>query len=243
MLGAGRKGRKTTRAIRRLTRLLGPVRELDVALEMLGELQAAPDAPVEAIAVLRQVIGRERATLQHDLECRLDPGACQQLPRHLLRAVPRAPGAVASADGVRAWAMAARRAWRLQVSIEKASSLYLPDRLHEVRIAAKKLRYACEIVGEVERSALGPLTGRLKRLQDLLGRMHDLEVLILRTRSVLGSPLAADPVLSASLDRLVGCLETECRRLHARYMASRKRLVSDCERVVTASCARRTAVA
>ena len=40
---------------------------------------------------------------------------------------------------------AARRAQRLGAAIENAAGLYLPDRLHQVRIAVKKLRYTLEL--------------------------------------------------------------------------------------------------
>jgi serine/threonine-protein kinase len=56
--------------------------------------------------------------------------------------------------------------------------------------------------------------------------MHDMEVLIARTRVVQGSPRASDLRLSAHLDRLVRHLENECRRLHGHYIASRGQLVA-----------------
>ena len=62
--------------------------------------------------------------------------------------------------------------------------------------------------------------------------MHDLEVLIARTRAVQGSPSAPTLKLSADLDRLVRRLETECRQLHGHYMASRTALLSLCDHVI-----------
>ena len=115
-------------------------------------------------------------------------------------------------------ARAARRAERLRAAIENAAGIYLPDRLHEVRIAVKKLRYALEIARELSGSRATARIRTLKRAQDLLGRMHDLEVLIARTRAVQGRAGAPNLRLSADLDRLVRRLETECRQLHGRYM-------------------------
>ena len=71
----------------------------------------------------------------------------------------------------------------------------------------------------------------LKEAQDLLGRMHDLEVLIARTRAVQGSPIGTNLRLSGDLDRLVRRLETECRQLHGHYMALRRKLLVICDRV------------
>ena len=42
---------------------------------------------------------------------------------------------------------------RLRAAIENAAGIYLPDRLHEVRIAVKKLRYALELAARAERVA------------------------------------------------------------------------------------------
>ena len=69
----------------------------------------------------------------------------------------------------------------------------------------------------------------LKRAQDLLGRIHDLEVLIARTRAIQGSTNAPTLRVSADMDLLVRRLETECRRLHGRYIAMRPSLVSICD--------------
>ena len=71
--------------------------------------------------------------------------------------------------------------------------------------------------------------------QDLLGRMHDLEVLIARTRGIQSSPGASSLKVSADLDRLVRRLETECRQLHGQYMATRRDLLTLCHRLIAAA--------
>jgi hypothetical protein len=71
----------------------------------------------------------------------------------------------------------------------------------------------------------------LKRAQDLLGRMHDHEVLIARTRAVQATAQAPSLKLSGDLDQLVRRLEMECRLLHGHYMAARGQLAEICERV------------
>jgi len=133
---------------------------------------------------------------------------------------------------------AARRAERLRGAIEAAAGIYLPDRLHEVRIAVKKLRYAMEIARELSGSRAMARILALKRAQDLLGRMHDLEVLIARTRAVQGSTNAPTLRLSADLDRLVRRLENEGRQLHGQYISARPALLAICD-YVTAQAERR----
>ena len=120
-------------------------------------------------------------------------------------------------------------------SIENAAGLYLPDRLHEVRIAVKKLRYTLELEQSFTASRATVRLRTLKTAQDLLGRMHDLEVLIARARGIQSSPGASNLKVSADLDRLVRRLETECRQLHGHYMASRKDLLSLCNRLIARS--------
>jgi CHAD domain-containing protein len=231
MADAGRVGRKAWNRVRRVTRLLGPVRELDVALDLLREIESDGEAMPAGARVLREAIARERAALHADVLERLRAAAFASVPRRVLGAARRAAVA-SSGDAVHALGLAARRAERLRSALENAGSLYLPDRLHDVRVATKKLRYACEILHESGRP-MTAVTARLKRSQDLLGRMHDLEVLILRTRGVQASPLAADPDVAADLARLVRRLETECRRLHGRYMRQRTALEGTCAGVAS----------
>jgi CHAD domain-containing protein len=119
-----------------------------------------------------------------------------------------------------------------------AAGIYLPDRLHEVRIGVKKLRYAVELTRELSGSRATAHVRALRDAQDLLGRINDLEVLIARVRGVQGSSSAPNLRLSADLDRLVLRLETECRQRHGHYMASRKKLLAICEHTIAAAEAR-----
>jgi CHAD domain-containing protein len=235
LVARGASGRKLARAVRRLTRALGPVRELDVALLTLEELARAPDLPRSGVQSLQQAIRQERARMYRDMgrtidRCRLDKLAERLLAhakKHDTLAVrPRVadPKQLAMARQ-----RTARRAERLRASIENAAAIYLPDRLHEVRIAVKKLRYAMEIVRELSRSRATVRIMTLKRAQDLLGRIHDFEVLIARTRAIQGSPNAPTLRVSADMDLLVRRLETECRRLHGRYIAARAPLLAICD--------------
>jgi hypothetical protein len=79
----------------------------------------------------------------------------------------------------------------------------------------------------------------LRQGQDLLGRMHDLEMLIGRVRAVQSSASATNLRLSAGLDRLVRYLETECRAHHGHYVMLRKKLLAVCEHTLTVADAAR----
>jgi CHAD domain-containing protein len=234
----GSSRRKLVRKMRRLARALGPAREIDVALQTLDDLDFAKQVPSAAVAKLKQLLRQERQRLYADMSSEVARVDIDKLHR---RAVAAARKAQSARDGkgsgpkpiAAAQARAARHAVRLREAIDNAAGLYLPDRLHDVRLAVKKLRYALEMVRELTASRAVARIETLRQGQDLLGRMHDLEVLIGRVRAVQSSANATNLRLSAGLDRLVRCLETECRAHHGHYVTLRKKLLAVCEHTLT----------
>lgn len=233
------RAKRIARRVRKITRALGPVRELDVALQILDEVEQAGEFSRTALSRLRQAVAGERLLLQADMRRRLDGWDPDKLRKHALGAARkdtrshaprRDPKRIAQANQ-----RAARRADRLRSAIENAAGLYLPDRLHEVRIAVKKLRYSMELARELSRSRAVARLRTLRNAQDLLGRMHDLEILIARTRGVQGAPGVLNLKVSGELDRLVRRFENECRQLHGQYMALRPALTAICVHVADAA--------
>jgi CHAD domain-containing protein len=223
---------RADRRVRRITRALGPVRELDVTLLLLAELEGKGAAPARAISRVRTAVIDERQHRRLAMLEEIKPSRLEKLRKRLVQvAAPerRASGS-ASALG-EASAQAALRARKLRVAIERAGGLYLADRLHRVRIEAKKLRYALEIQRELMRSRSTSHLNRLKHQQDLLGRMHDLEILIDRTRGVQASLPPRNRRAMVELDKLIRVLEDECREGHATYMQGRAALLKLCAAV------------
>ena len=242
--------RKAREAVRTLTQLLGPVREIDVMLETVEELARATLVSAPAARALRFALQRDRRRQHRKAVAAIEDLDLPRVRRKLLgEAVAPSPASIPAArvrtgPGNLATARhrAARRARDLRAAINDAAGLYVPERLHEVRIAVKKLRYALEVVHAVRTApprtaAAGrpPRTAAplavLKRAQELLGRMHDFEVLIARVRQLQGTADAPDLRVSGDLDRLVRTLETECRLLHAHYMTLRPGLLAICVKV------------
>ena len=235
----GAKGRKLTKVVSRLTRALGCVREHDVALLSLDELGSDPSVSREGIDLLRTILTEEREHLFADMATEIDRVDLEKLQRKALAAAQRLVDARAPAlsDPKRLRAVikrSVRRALALQAAIDNAGGIYLPDRLHQVRIAVKKLRYVLEVARDLSRSRASARIRTLKSVQDLLGHMHDLEMLIMRIRALQGSDRAPTLRVSAELDRLVRRLETECRQLHVRYMGFKKKLLELCDYVTSA---------
>jgi CHAD domain-containing protein len=223
---------RADRRVRRITRALGPVRELDVTLLLLAELEGRQAAPARAIARVRAAVSEERQQRRREMLEAIKPSRLNKLRKRLVRvAAPASHPKVAGSTLAEAQAQAAERAARLRQAIDRAGGLYLADRLHRVRVAAKKLRYALEVQRELTGSRSMAHLNRLKVQQDLLGRMHDLEVLIDRTRAVAAGLNPRDRRGMAELKMLVRVLEDECREGHAAYMRARPLLLKLCDSV------------
>jgi CHAD domain-containing protein len=122
-------------------------------------------------------------------------------------------------------AIAKARDSRLHANIDQAGAVYLPERLHDVRIGVKKLRYAFELAAEAAGAKREGELRMLRRGQEILGRMHDLQMLIDRVRDVQASLAPPSLAVWRELDEVVASLDEDCRRLHARYMRARTALL------------------
>jgi CHAD domain-containing protein len=114
-------------------------------------------------------------------------------------------------------ARARSRARAFADAIARAGGVYHPERLHEVRIAGKKLRYALEVVGAMALEPVAADIRLLKRVQERLGLLHDYQVLLEHVAAVAdATPAGARG--AAGLRTLATAYDRECRRLHAGYL-------------------------
>ena len=226
------------RRLRKVSRRLGTVRELDVMLLLVDELQESGRYDERACARLASVMTLERSAARDRL---LSPRPINEL-RRLAAKLAKIAETLARGEKARGpsrgWWPAvevrvAHRAAALKASTEEAGAVYLPDRLHQVRIATKKFRYSMELASELSTEKVWSRElEMLKRMQRLLGRLRDRQVLIERVRRVQASLTPPHLVLWHSLDSLVAAPEKECRRLHARYVRDAAAVVALCVRVV-----------
>jgi CHAD domain-containing protein len=203
--------------IRRLTEALGRVRELDVALMVIDEVAAwRPDLTTGTDAI-RAAIARDRFAHLVALRDRVSVGRLRKVSRFLADAAKRSADTTTArprATGVRHLADGLSR------TIEHAGVLYAVDRLHNVRIAVKKLRYALELEAELGRPSIDKWLPAIKQVQEILGRVHDLEVVVGYANAIAGGPDTAGEVRSA-VCLILEVLEHETHERHASYLDSR----------------------
>ncbi len=225
--------RKISRRLRKVTTRLGTVRELDVLLLLIDELHVSRRDRGAALARVGVQVSKSRDHARKRLTARLPVAEMWRVANKLdkLAGELHVAEQASSKTAARSWrwavdARVASRASRLSAAIHDAGAVYLPERLHAVRIALKKLRYAVELSAELAGGTTDQGLRALKRGQDLLGRMHDLQVLIDRGRQVQASLAPPNVTVWRELDALVLSLDDDCRRLHARYMRARDTLTA-----------------
>lgn len=214
---------KASRKIRRLTRALGSVRELDVSLQLLDELSASDQLSRPALQDVRLHVVEERDRRRESMLAQLADVNAEKLERRL-KSVTEA----LDLDNSQAWRQAlgtrlVNRAKRLVTAIDTAGQLYAAERLHQVRLACKKLRYGLELAADSGVKAAAPIVRSLKRTQELLGRLNDLQVLQTHVAAVQAAP-AGRAVPHQGLAAIAGSIEEECRRLHGRYIGQSEAL-------------------
>jgi CHAD domain-containing protein len=223
---AASKGRRRVRRqVERITRALGPVRELDVSAALVEELAREIGATDPSLSLLRSDIERERSIKRDRLVAKLQHVNARRLQQRAERlwsdAAARVPLWELSAAAVLIVRLT-RRVDDLEAAADTAGPLYGGDPIHQVRIAVKKLRYAFELARDLRLLRSRRVLDELRGMQETLGRLNDLQVLVRRAEALRASL----PRLRAeALTALVATLETRCREQHARYLARRERLL------------------
>ena len=211
------------RRVRSLTRVLGPVRELDVALLALDALAVRRPGDEAAIAVVRATIVTERSAAVERMETTLDSAAIERIRDRIVRAAaafvsPAARRTLAASLATRVIS----RAEAARLAVEAAGTVYAQDRLHRTRIVLKKLRYTLEVAQDCGRFRLMGTLRRLKEIQDILGILHDDVVLAGRVRDCsAGSRNATE---RTALSTLATHLDEDSRLRHGEFLRARTSL-------------------
>ena len=245
VLATGLKDSKADKArqkIRRITRALGAIRELDVTMALVDELVKREGVPRLALEDVRAHVMKEQERRREVMLKRLERVNVEKLDKRLTSLARTLEEA-----GTDDWREALskrllKRAKALRAAAADAGQLYEAERLHAVRIAAKKLRYAAELAAESGVKAANQPVRTIKRVQDTLGRLHDVQVLQAHVAAVQAMPPPRASAAEGGLEIISRQLEEECRHLHARYVSTvgaLQSVIDDIQAVVVPQLARR----
>lgn len=174
--------------IKKIADALGTVRDQDVAIDALEKLRST--APQQVSAVIGELISiREvaRNKARQNLTRIVAKAQLKQLNRSFVAAVDAAAAPKAQRGAARkpdpTYLDMARSVIldRLKELEKLSNSLYRPlkaNPLHDMRIAAKRLRYAIELFQGCWGSDIVPFAAETARLQTSLGDLHDCDVWI-----------------------------------------------------------------
>lgn len=175
-------------AIRTATRALGEARDLDVRIAFLDDFAGAltdrrPQAGIERLLLrlkqARQACQPHVVEVMDGLE---HSRVLEDIDRTMKRVLDRAvrEGGDEPADAVRQFARHELHR-RINELLDFESVVVFPadaEQLHQMRIAAKRLRYAMEVFAEAWDGLLDPAIEQVKRIQGELGDLHDCDVWI-----------------------------------------------------------------
>ena len=226
-----REARVLRRGLRDVTRLLGRSRELDVALGTLRDIEARAPRHGVAVEAVRAHVVREREDASRAVRDHVDTVDIDEVTAATLALAARnATPAAARACARRAASRLGRRARQLETAVVHAGLMFAPGPLHAVRIALKKFRYALEVAERLGRFRLAGTMNRLKGVQDLLGDLHDLQVLGGLARDVMAQAPAS---VRRALESLVTSIDDDIRALHSHFVADRDTVVAMLARATT----------
>jgi len=218
-------GKETDRLelCRRLGRMLGAVREVDITHEIFRALSTRLPSASSAIAAASRRVDRDRQSA-----CRRLAKGLDDLELKPLSALRQRPSIVAGSFWKdwrpRIVAETLIRQQALCDAIDRAPAVYMPNRVHRVRIATKKLRYTLEVADtsgiRVDRTVMRDL----RKIQDLLGHVHDIDV----ARRIVQQLDATEP-LAAEVALLDAVMAADCAALHEKYLARRERIRAACD--------------
>jgi CHAD domain-containing protein len=173
------------RRIRKVTRLLGDIRNRDEAVLFFAALREELDACCgSALDMLITAFEQERAAELKRLDRGLRTTAAAELNRQYRRLVDLPALFSASASGVDLFsplegfsrnALGSRLADVLQLVPAARQAGNVADQ-HQLRIAVKHFRYRLEILSFLFGENYADIHAAVKNYQELLGRMHDLDV-------------------------------------------------------------------
>lgn len=210
VLPAGR-ARRLSRRVRELTRLLGELRNADEGALFMTKLeqQATPAARREARRLQEELTAdgeRMRGTLEKELKGFHAAALRNGFERMLARSTPFKRRRTDPFRPFPPFAASAFAERGRQVATFLPAALNEEDgpAQHRLRVAVKKLRYRLEIVAPLSPDLAEEVRQTLKRYQDLLGELHDLDVFTGLVRERVAGETGGEELLDIIRQRRAG---------------------------------------
>jgi CHAD domain-containing protein len=210
-------------AIRTLGRSFGRARDLDVAIERLGEVERRLPAIARSLASLKQTL-----TARQEKSRRRLIKTIEDLPLEAIETLRPARPVMNLRRDRRHQPLQARiveQVSDLRQAIDRASGVYFPNRTHEVRISAKKLRYLLELLPD--RQQPNRALKRLRRVQELLGRLHDDQTLADVIEETRDGSTDREPY-----DQALALVDADRRDRFAEYLGQRETLTQTVDEIM-----------
>lgn len=170
--------------LKQLADALGAVRDQDVAILALETLQSAAETDLTKAGVGRFLQERNdlRAAARLNLTETLAGDRLENLRERFAAAIDKAAKPKKSKRIV-SFSEAGRQvvAASLRELLDLGASLYEPfeiEELHEMRIAAKRLRYGIELFVHCWGARIAPFADEIAEMQSFLGEVHDCDIWI-----------------------------------------------------------------
>jgi CHAD domain-containing protein len=214
---------------REVGRALGKVRDTDVQIGLIRDLERHAPHTAPSLVLVRQDHERDRLAKMRRLIKTLERLDVEAMLRHTS---VRHPSGARSRLAARGWRehlrrLLVERARTASERISHATGVYFPNRAHNARIGIKKLRYAAEISLETGSSELRKTIKTLRKGQEVLGALHD--------RAVLADTLARyadrDHVDAEHIALAEQVLDGEVLDLHSGYLSRRRDLQEACAEI------------
>lgn len=225
--GGADSGTDVPDTYREVGRALGKVRDIDVQIGLIRDLERHAPQTAPTLVVVRQDHERDRLAKVRRLIKTLERLDVEAMLRSTRGRHPAGPRSMVAARGWREHLrrLLLERARTADERISHATGVYFPNRAHNARIAIKKLRYAAEISLEIGGSELRKPIKALRKGQEVLGALHDRKVLA-ETLARYSDRDHVDPDHIALTEQV---LDGEVGDLHARYLTRRSGLKDACE--------------
>ena len=223
----GRDGeRDVASGYQQIGRVLGKVRDIDVQIDLIRNLEVHAPQTAPSLVVVRQDHEQDRLRRMRRLIKTLEKLDVDALLHFVGDGHPAGLRMRLTSSGWRHQIrrLAVERSRTTLDAITHATGVYFPKRIHRARIAIKQLRYAGEIALRTGFGDMQSAVSALKRAQQILGDLHDRQVLA----DSLTGYAKQNGVDREHIKLTEQVLEGDVLKLHAEYLCRREPLREAC---------------